>query len=261
MKKQVSPSSACAQHQERVAHRRRHEPFVAGDAIGVAVTHRARHVGAHIGATLLLGHADAERHAALAPPRRKRRVVALRRQHRHHARQQIRLRRQRGDGGARHRDWTEMAGLDLRGDVEFCGADDLGGIARRLPVRRPGRIVHAGMRAVRHQLVIGGMKLDLVAAIALGVEGAQLGRVLIRHAPAIGHRGRAPVLAEFGQLPLRLSAAIGLDRLDQRPVHGEQIDIPKQRRLVEDLVGCEAGLSHLVSPARNQFRRGWIGKS
>ena len=71
------------QHQKGVAHRRRHEPFVAGDAVGVAVALRARHVGAHVGAALLLGHAHAERHAALCRPRRKARIVGARREDRH----------------------------------------------------------------------------------------------------------------------------------------------------------------------------------
>ena len=66
------------QHQEGVAHRRRHEPFMPGDAIGVAVALRARHVGAHVGAALLLGHAHAERHAALGRPRREGRIVGAR---------------------------------------------------------------------------------------------------------------------------------------------------------------------------------------
>jgi hypothetical protein len=43
------------------------------------------------------------------------------------------------------------------------------------------------------------MKLDLVAAEALGVEGFQLRRVLVGDARRIEHRGRAPAPAEFGE--------------------------------------------------------------
>ena len=57
------------------------------------------------------------------------------------------------------------------------------------------------------------MKLDLVAAVAAGIEGAQLRRVLVGDAPARGHRGRAPMLAELGQFLLRRGAAIGRHRL------------------------------------------------
>ena len=39
------------------------------------------------------------------------------------------------------------------------------------------------------------------------------------------------------------SAAIGGDRLDQRPVEREQIDVFERRRLVEDLVGRECCLA------------------
>ncbi len=94
------------QHQERVAHRRRHEPFMAGDPIGVTVAHRARHVAAYVGAALLLGHAHAKRHAALGPPRREAWIVGPGSDHRHRLRQQVRLRRQCRHRRARHGDRT-----------------------------------------------------------------------------------------------------------------------------------------------------------
>ena len=100
--------------------------------------------------------------------------------------QQIRLLRQRRHRGPRHGDRAEMPGLDLRGHVEFCRAYHFRRAAGRLAVGIPGRIVHAGMRAVRHQLVIGRVKLDLVAAVAAGIEGAQLWRILV------GDAARAP---------------------------------------------------------------------
>ena len=81
------------------------------------------------------------------------------------------------------------------------------------------------------------MKLDLVAPVAAGIEGPQFWRVLVGDAAPRRHRGRAPVLAEFGQFLLRRRAAIGRDRLDQRPVEREQIDILERRRLVEHFVG------------------------
>ena len=232
------------QHQKGVAHRRRHEPFMPGDAIGLAVAHRARHVGAHVGAALLLGHAHAERHAALGPPWRKGRIVGAGRDHGHRLRQQVRLRRQCRDRGARHGDRAEMPGLDLRRHVEFCRAHHFGSAAGGLAVRRPGRVVHAGMGAARHQFVIGGMKLDLVAPVAAGIEGPQFWRVLVGDAAARRHRGRSPVLAEFGQFLRGRRPAIGRDRFHQRPVRRVQIDVLERRRLVEHFMGRECGLRH-----------------
>lgn len=187
------------QHQKGVAHRRRHEPFMPGDAIGAAVALRPGHVGANVGAALLLGHAHAERHAALGPPRRKRRIVGARSQYRHHPGQQIRLLRQCRDRGARHRDRTEVPGLDLGGHVEPGGADDFQRTTGGLALRVPGRIMHAGVRRMRHQLVIGRMKLDLVATITSGIEGPKFRRVLVGDAAPLGHRGRTPMTAEIGQ--------------------------------------------------------------
>jgi hypothetical protein len=208
-----------------------------GDAIGLAVAHRACLVGAHVGAALLLGHAHAERHAAFCRPRRKGRIVSAGRNHRHRFRQQLRLRRQRRHRRPRHGDRTEMTGLDLGCHIELCRAHDFGRTAGRLAFRVPGRVVHAGVRTARHQLVIGGMKLDFVAAIASGIERPQLWRVLVGDAAPRRHRCRTPVLPELGQFRVRRSAAIGRDRLRQRPVQREQIDVFERRRLVEYLVG------------------------
>jgi hypothetical protein len=47
------------------------------------------------------------------------------------------------------------------------------------------------------------------------------------------------VLAELGQFLFRRGAAIGRDRLYQRPVQLEQINVFERRRLVENFVGCE----------------------
>ena len=66
------------QHQESVAHRRRHEPFVAADLDMVAVRHGLGDVGAHVGAALALGHAHAQGHAGLFPPRQRPRIVFAR---------------------------------------------------------------------------------------------------------------------------------------------------------------------------------------
>ena len=68
------PARRLRQHQEGVAHRRRHEPLVAGDDVfrarpAGARRHGGRGVGAHVGAALLLGHAHADGDAALGAQR------------------------------------------------------------------------------------------------------------------------------------------------------------------------------------------------
>src|SRR6476469_2104712 len=50
---------------------------------------------------------------------------------------------------------------------------------------------------------------------------------------------------------LRRCAAIACDRIDQRPVEAEQIDILARLRLIEDLVSGEHCLRH------GRFRMGW----
>ena len=212
---------------------------MAGDAIGVAVTLRARHVGAHIGAALLLGHAHAERHAALCRPRREGRIVGARANDRHRLCQQLGLRRERRHRCARHGDGAQMSGLDPCCHVELRRAHDLGSAAGRPAVGGPCRIVHPGMGAARHQFVIGRMKLDFVAPVAPGIERPQFWRVLVGEPSPLGHGGRTPVLAELGQFSMRGGPAIGGDRVRKRAVQREQIDIRKWRRLVEHLMGRE----------------------
>ncbi len=114
-----------------------------------------------------------------------------------------------------------MAGLHLRGHEEPRTAHDFGGAARSLTALSPCRIVNAGVGAVRHQLMIGRMKLNLIAAIAARVEQFQLGRVLVGKAAALRHCGRAPVSAEFRQLVDRVAATICSDRIDQRLIERE----------------------------------------
>ena len=55
---------------------------------------------------------------------------------------------------------TLIAALDLRRDIVFRAARDVGRAADRLARFVPARIVHAGVGRMRHQFVIGGMKLD-----------------------------------------------------------------------------------------------------
>ncbi len=130
-----------------------------------------------------------------------------------------------------------MTGLDLRRHIEFRGAHDFGGAAGGLALGVPGRIVHAGMGAVRHQLVIGRVKLDFVAPVAARIERPQFWRIFVGDAAPRRHRGRTPMLPELRQFLLRRSAAVGRDRLREWLIQCEQIDVFERRRLVEHLVG------------------------
>ena len=88
----------------------------------------------------------------------------------------IRLGAQRADARMRHGDGAEMAALGLVGEIEPHGA------ARHRSLRLAAVMrgaMDAEADALGHQRVIGGMELDLVDTIALGVHGAQPGRELV----------------------------------------------------------------------------------
>ena len=75
-----------------------------------------------------------------------------------------------------------------------------------------------------HQVVVGGVELDLVVA-------AQLRRVLVREPPPL-ERLAGQRAAECGATLGRRRAAFALERLDERPVLGEEIVARERRRLV-----------------------------
>ena len=60
-RKQLKTSGRLGEHEEGVAHRRRHEPLVSMQPkVAVAGGLRARGIGAQVGAALVLGHAHAD---------------------------------------------------------------------------------------------------------------------------------------------------------------------------------------------------------
>ena len=73
-----------------------------------------------------------------------------------------------------------------------------------------------------HQLVPGGVELDLVDPVAVAVVGAQDGRVLVR-LPAPLERLAARDLAERAGAVVGPAGALALERLDQRPVLLEEV--------------------------------------
>ncbi len=193
------PARRLRQHQERVAHRRRHEPFVPGDGVALRGGNRGRGIGAHVGAALLLGHAHAERDGVLLPPRDEARVIGARGDL---GRQLLQ------DGGSTASAPTQARVMVIGHMWPFSTCATMkyraaratsDGAPRALPVRGPGRGMQAGLHALGHERVIGRVELDRVAAEALGVEDLQLRRILVGEARRIEHRGRAPVAAEFRQ--------------------------------------------------------------
>eukprot|EP01035_Chromulina_nebulosa_P038205 gene38205-51601_t len=97
-----------------------------------------------------------------------------------------------GDDARQNATGDQPPGLDLRRHIEPCCADHFGGTSCRLTSVGPGRTVNPGRHALRHQLMIGGVKLNLVAAVAAGIERPQLGRIFVGQPGAIRHFGRAP---------------------------------------------------------------------
>ena len=102
------PARRLRQHQEGVAHGRRHEPLVPGDQVlgprpAVARGRRRGGVGAHVGAALLLRHAHADGDAALGGRRLEALVVGARQDLRDPPLGELRLQQQRRH--RRHWSW------------------------------------------------------------------------------------------------------------------------------------------------------------
>ena len=165
------------QHQERVAHRRRHEPLVAVQPERtVAGRLGARLVGAQVRAALVLGHAHADQRRVLLARRHEARVVAPaidQRQPGFGKRRRLLERRHRTIG---HRQRTIDAALDLREHVGAGGARDMRARLRLGPRAR----MQTGVERDRHQIVPGGMKLDLVDAMAEAVVALEHWRIAVR---------------------------------------------------------------------------------
>ena len=132
-----------------------------------------------------------------------------------------------------------MSGLDLRSHVEFCRAHHFRRrTARGFALGRPGRIVDAGMGAVRHQFMIGRMEFDLVAPVPRASNSRSFGGF------SLARRPRAAIAADPNACRTPTfrrgcGSAVRSHRLRQRTVQREQIDVLERRRLIEDLVRPE----------------------
>ncbi len=245
------------QDEEEVAHRRRAEPLVAGQdvlAARPAAVDRLGHgrVGAHVRAALLLGHRHATQRARLAAPQLG--VVARRRQPRLPLGGDLGLRAQRGHSGERHRDRAGEAALGLRGGEVQRRARSVGGGLLRC--RRPRQRVQLVAHPEPHEVMPRAVKLHLVDAVPIAVEGLQARRVLVGlEAPA--DRVAAPRRADLVRAAERPTGALALERLDERKVVGEQVAALQRWGLVGDLVGVKrgGGLAQLVGHARKSSIR------
>ena len=209
----------------------------------------ARDVGAHVGAALALGHAHAQGHAVLLPPRQGPRIVGAGLDPGQPLGEQRGLGAQRADAGMGHGDGAHVPALGLGREIEPHGA-------RRDRARLVAAVVRRGVDAVAdalgHHGVIGGMELDQVQPVALAVHEVELGRVLVGDAAEIERGRRTVVLAAGGQVR---EVEPGTRRgIRQRPVGAEQVDIAERRRLVERGVFEQAG-GHRASLVR-RCRRG-----
>ena len=147
---------------------------------------------------------------------------------------QLGLLAQRRDRRVGHRDRAADPALGLHQQHELGGAGDVGAG----PGLAPGRGVQAVADADPHQLVPGGVELDLVDAVAVAVVGAQLGLVLVGLGAPADRLPRAADRAQLARFALGPLGALAPQRLDQRPVGVEGVVVLQRRGLVEDLVGA-----------------------
>ena len=243
------PARRLRQHQEGVRHGRGHEPLVAGDDVfgaRAAFAHGLRPGGrrAHVGATLLLGHAHAESDGALLRGRRKARVVLERQDARHPLLGECGLEQQHRHGGVGHGNRAAVPSLHLRRHVEGTRTAHV----RTRPWSLPGlcevgpdRAVQALAAACAHQLVVGRVICDRVAAMAARVVGRKPRGMLIGK-PAAPERLCAARQAPEGLQPLRrVAPALPLDSLLEGRVGGKEVHVLQWWRLVEDLMRCKRG--------------------
>ncbi len=227
--------AGAGKHQKRVAHRRRHEPLVAGDAEGaVAGVLGLGGVGVDVAAALLLRHPHADGDALLLGEGAVGRIVLARPDLGEPDIGEVRRMGERGHGGAGHGHRADMAGLGLDRHVE-------GRCPRHAPHARLGldRVPDRGMEprgdAFPHQRMIGRVELDDIDANPGRVVGPEERRRDIGDPAKLEGFAGAGGLAMGGQaVDHRLGQA-----LDQRPEAGiaqEQVHPGEGRRLVENLV-------------------------
>jgi len=255
----AEPSRRLRQHQKCIAHRCRHEPFVAGDQIlaaGPAGGHRLRPrgVGAHVGAALLFGHAHADGGAAFLGQAPEGLVVAPRQDLGNPASGEIGLKQKRWHRRIRHCDRALVSRFHLVGEVT-AGRALHGGSRAPLPMPArevvPGRAVQALADTDGHQGVIGRMKFHHVQSCAFAIEAQQARRIFIGEPGLLEGFGAAAGVPELRKLLGCPFCAFPFDGLHQGRVGREQVHVLERRTLVENRMGLER-LEHGV---RASFRK------
>ena len=229
------PALGLREHEERIAHRRRAEPLVAGDRVFPPRPARPNRLGdgdvrADVGAALPLGHRHAEGAAALLVRREETRVVVGREHARLPLGGEVGLEPERGDDGERHRDRAARALVHLMPEHHQRAACDV----RARPVARPRQAVEAVLDAEPHEVVVRRVVLDDVEPMPVAVVRAEDGRVLVREPAPLQHLGRTAARAECVGLIVDPPAAFALDGLAERRVVGVGVVVGQRRRLVED---------------------------
>jgi hypothetical protein len=110
----------------------------------------------------------------------------------------------------------------------------------------------------RHELVVGGVEVDLVDAVAEAVDRPQLRRMLVGLVAPGRQRRAAPDAADLGAALARPAAALAVERLDERDVRGEQVEVRERDRLVGDLVGDEGSGERVDRHVRSLDRAGGL---
>ncbi|MCY1432015.1 hypothetical protein D9M71_479980 [compost metagenome] len=225
------------QGQEGVAHRRRAEPLVPNQFVGLARTigsNRigARGVGAHVGAALLLGHRHADGDAGLLLHRHVARVVLGGEDLRQPLLGDIRLQLDRRHGGEGHGQRAAAAGLGLGMQVIEAGTGNLGAGTRIGPRQRR----QAMLDGRAHQLVVGRVEFHQVDAMAVAVVGLEHRLVLVGE--EAGRQQRATGQCAIGiHLLLGPAAIEAADPFLQRQVDAVEVGAVQRRHLVGDFVG------------------------
>ncbi|MCG3188672.1 MAG: hypothetical protein LKCHEGNO_00797 [Burkholderiaceae bacterium] len=237
----AQPAGGLREHQEGVAHRRRQEPLVAGDAHALApgvaaVGFGARGVGTHVGAALLLGHAHAERDRGLARHRDIARVVLRTGDCAAPGLVQRRVGTQRRRYRIAHRHRAQHRRLGLVPDEEARGALDV-----RAGPARPRRAVQTVAQRTAEQHVVARMELNLVDAVAETIVRVQLRRVHVGQPRMLDRRCRPRLGTERRQRFRVELRRVEAQRVAQRAIGVEQVDVGQRRTLIGDFVRLAHG--------------------
>lgn len=209
-----------------------------GQCVGaVTVRHRLRGAGAHVGAALFLGHRHTRGDAGLGGGHLEFGVVHAAGQQRFVDGGEFGIEAQRGHDGVGHRDRADVPRLRCP-HRRLGGADDVGAGT----VVRPGRGVQTVCDRGAHQLVVGGVELDLVDAVTDAVVGVQHGAVAVGElTPALSLRASRE-RAQRGDLVEAPLPAFANQRLDEHRRGGRVVVLERR-----DLVGDDVRVGHTGS--------------